>query len=53
MIFGANAAPVMLPRHRVQDIDTAEDWQRAEHLFRVLNPDSGTGQLPSKGSSSP
>jgi pseudaminic acid cytidylyltransferase len=53
MIFGANAAPVVLPRHRVQDIDTADDWQRAEYLFRVLNPDSGTGQLPSKGSSSP
>ncbi|MFD2190061.1 pseudaminic acid cytidylyltransferase [Pistricoccus aurantiacus] len=33
-IFSAQAAPVMLPRHRVQDIDTPEDWQRAEWLFR-------------------
>lgn len=29
-------APVELPRHRVQDIDTPEDWRRAEAMFRVL-----------------
>lgn len=29
------AVPVMLPTHRVQDIDTPEDWERAERLFRV------------------
>lgn len=34
-IFSAQAAPVLLPRHRVQDIDTPEDWQRAEWLFRA------------------
>ncbi|QEA40065.1 pseudaminic acid cytidylyltransferase [Pistricoccus aurantiacus] len=33
-IFSEHAVPVMLPRHRVQDIDTPEDWQRAEWLFR-------------------
>jgi pseudaminic acid cytidylyltransferase len=28
--------PVLLPRHRVQDIDTPEDWLRAEWLFRAM-----------------
>ena len=36
MIFSPAAAPVILPRHRVQDIDTPEDWTRAEWLFKVL-----------------
>lgn len=36
MIFGPTSAPVMLPRHRVQDIDTAEDWLRAEWLFKAM-----------------
>lgn len=35
-IFGEDSAPVKLPRHRVQDIDTAEDWVRAEWLFRAI-----------------
>lgn len=35
-IFSENAAPVILPRHRVQDIDTPEDWRRAELMFRLL-----------------
>lgn len=35
-IFSSAAAPVMLPRHRVQDIDTAEDWIRAESMFQAL-----------------
>jgi N-acylneuraminate cytidylyltransferase len=34
-LFTEDAAPVMLPRHRVQDIDTLEDWQRAELMFKV------------------
>lgn len=29
-IFSVHAAPVILPRYRVQDIDTPEDWRRAE-----------------------
>ena len=36
MIFSPAAAPVMLPRHRVQDIDTPEDWTRAEWMFKAL-----------------
>jgi N-acylneuraminate cytidylyltransferase len=35
-IFTADTVPVILPRHRVQDIDTEEDWERAELLFRTL-----------------
>lgn len=35
-IFGADSVPVKLPRHRVQDIDTPEDWVRAEWLFRSM-----------------
>jgi N-acylneuraminate cytidylyltransferase len=35
-IFSSGSLPVLLPRHRVQDIDTSEDWLRAELMFRVL-----------------
>ena len=35
--FSDAAAPIILPRHRVQDIDTAEDWVRAEMLMKVLS----------------
>ena len=36
VIFSPAATPVMLPRHRVQDIDTPEDWLRAEWMFKAL-----------------
>jgi N-acylneuraminate cytidylyltransferase len=36
-IFSPDAVPVVLPRHRVQDIDTLEDWQRAESMFKALD----------------
>ena len=36
MIFGTGSVPVPLPRHRVQDIDTPEDWVRAEWLFKAM-----------------
>jgi pseudaminic acid cytidylyltransferase len=35
-IFTPDSQPVLLPRHRVQDIDTAEDWERAEWLFKAM-----------------
>jgi len=35
-LFGANSAPVVLPRHQVQDIDTVEDWVRAEWMFKAM-----------------
>lgn len=34
--FGKDSIAVVLPRHLVQDIDTIEDWQRAEVLYEVL-----------------
>ncbi|KQC04392.1 MAG: pseudaminic acid cytidylyltransferase [Methanoculleus sp. SDB] len=36
-LFSHIAAPVILPRHRVQDIDTPEDWVRAELMFELLH----------------
>lgn len=36
IIFGPDSLPVILPRHRVQDIDTMEDWRRAELMFTAL-----------------
>lgn len=40
-LFSQDAAPVPLPRHRVQDIDTPEDWQRAEWLFKAMQHEQG------------
>jgi len=40
-IFGQWSSVVMLPRWRVQDIDTPEDWKRAEMLARLLIEDQG------------
>lgn len=34
-LFSDGTVPVKLPRHRVQDIDTEEDWLRAEWLFKA------------------
>jgi N-acylneuraminate cytidylyltransferase len=42
--FGGRARPLLLPAWRVQDIDTPEDWVRAELLFRQLQ--AGAGELP-------
>lgn len=36
-MFGAHSAPVVLPRYRVQDIDTIEDWKRAELMLTSLS----------------
>lgn len=35
-IFSSRSAPVLIPRYRVQDIDTPEDWERAETLAKYL-----------------
>jgi pseudaminic acid cytidylyltransferase len=35
-IFTEVATPYILPRYLVQDIDTPEDWIRAESMYRVL-----------------
>lgn len=34
--FPSNAVPIILPRFRVQDIDTIEDWTRAELILKLL-----------------
>jgi pseudaminic acid cytidylyltransferase len=39
IMFGEDSIPVILPRHLVQDIDTAEDWERAEKLYSILHQD--------------
>lgn len=35
-VFSEDAAPIKIERHRVQDIDTQEDWLRAEWMFKAL-----------------
>lgn len=35
-IFDRHSIPVIIPRWRVQDIDTLEDWERAEILAPVI-----------------
>lgn len=40
LIFGPGSTVVHLPRYRVQDIDTPEDWVRAELMFKALQHQS-------------
>lgn len=35
-IFDTESIGISIPRYRSQDIDTAEDWERAEWLFKAL-----------------
>jgi len=37
--FGKDSIPIILPRHLVQDIDTFEDLQRAEYMYKALFQD--------------
>ena len=34
-MFSEESAPIQIPRYRVQDIDTLEDWHRAELMFEL------------------
>ncbi|TLP38537.1 pseudaminic acid cytidylyltransferase [Arcobacter arenosus] len=36
VMFGKDSIPIILPRHLVQDIDTLEDWTRAEYMYSAL-----------------
>ncbi len=38
-IFEKRSLPIKVPRYRVQDLDTLEDWYRAELMFRILQAD--------------
>lgn len=43
-VFSHTSLGYILPRHQVQDIDTEEDWVRAEHMFvacRILSRQTG------------
>jgi len=40
IMFGKHSIPIILPRHLVQDIDTLEDWSRAELMYQTLNQDT-------------
>jgi hypothetical protein len=39
IMFGKDSIPIILPRYLVQDIDTMEDWKRAEVMYQALNQD--------------
>jgi pseudaminic acid cytidylyltransferase len=36
-LFSSQSAGVVLPRFLVQDIDTLEDWEQAELMYRIIN----------------
>ncbi len=36
VFFGKDSIPIVLPRHLVQDIDTMEDFERAELMYKAL-----------------
>jgi pseudaminic acid cytidylyltransferase len=38
-LYSSDSVPVILPRHIVQDIDTLEDWEKAEKMYSVLEMD--------------
>jgi len=40
VIYSKDSMAVKLPRYLVQDIDTQEDWQRAELMYQALNLDN-------------
>lgn len=46
VVFSPASIPIVLPRHLVQDIDTFEDWRRAELMFRVIQEEAGAPAEP-------
>ncbi len=44
-IFSSNSVPMIIPRSRVQDIDTEEDWRYAELMFEALNRQANIKQV--------
>ncbi len=36
IMFGKDSIPIVLPRYLVQDIDTLEDWERAELMYKII-----------------
>jgi N-acylneuraminate cytidylyltransferase len=44
ILFSTVSIPIVLPRHLVQDIDTLEDWKRAELMFSALQMGKGSAE---------
>ena len=38
VFFGKDSIPIILPRYLVQDIDTMEDFTRAEYMYKAIFP---------------
>src|SRR5690606_7534941 len=41
-LYDVQTLPLVIPRSRVQDIDTPEDWAWAERLFRTLREEEAS-----------
>ena len=39
-IFSKSATPYILPRYLVQDIDTLEDWEKAELMYKIIQKET-------------
>jgi pseudaminic acid cytidylyltransferase len=39
IMFGNDNIPIIIPRYLVQDIDTLEDWEKAEIMYEVIQRD--------------
>ncbi len=48
VIFGPDSVPIRLPRYRVQDIDTPEDWMHAEWMHKSMQNQPAPCSLPSR-----
>lgn len=44
-LFSSDSVPVHIPRYLVQDIDTPEDWEVAERMYKAIQADV-SGRLP-------
>ena len=40
-VLSSESSPYLIPAYRVQDIDTIEDWQRAEYMFDAIAAQDG------------
>jgi len=45
-VLGPGSVAIPLPAYRVQDIDTPEDWTRAEWMFRTLQATNAAATAP-------
>lgn len=45
-LYAGQAKAVIIPRYRVQDIDTPEDWQQAELMYHSLVSQNGRANCP-------